>query len=228
MVLLVVHGCAGVLWFTPVQVLPMTSSAGRSDERGPAQRHRALSRRAGWAGGGGFILLALDHPTASFSIRSSQAALLWLVNAPYGPRSRRRAAAARAVRGLADITHTVRAIRIIPSCVDDDPGRGCVVLCQQRLQPQMPGFAEDPAMAPSYSMPLRADACGAFLAGVSACSGGYCRRGSAPPSCSPTLVRPRWPAFFVVEHPLALGPLLPPGFRAVVHDGDAWCRSTHR
>ena len=48
MVLLVIHGCAGVLWQTPNQML-LYDIVGPADlaERGSAQRDSALSRHVG-------------------------------------------------------------------------------------------------------------------------------------------------------------------------------------
>ena len=61
--------------------------------------------------------------------------VLWLVNAPYGPRFRTGAPPPRrAVRGLADIIQTMRDIRDHPSSFDGAACRGCVVLRRQCLQ----------------------------------------------------------------------------------------------
>ena len=60
MLLLDIHGCAGVRWQTPNQLLLLRHRRpGGPAERGSPQRHRALSRRSGRAGGGGVIMLAL-------------------------------------------------------------------------------------------------------------------------------------------------------------------------
>ena len=60
MVLLVIHGCAGVLWQPPSQLL-LYDIVGprRSAERGAAERDGALSRHAGRPGRGRRIMLAL-------------------------------------------------------------------------------------------------------------------------------------------------------------------------
>lgn len=99
------------------------------------------------------------------------------MNAPYGPRFRTGVPPPRrAVRGLADITHTVRAIRDHSVIVSMTILAGAAsFFVGNAYSSQMPGFAEDlghgdPGL--SYSMLLAADACGAFLAGVLLESGG--------------------------------------------------------
>ena len=52
MVLLLIHGCAGVLWATPGQVLLYDIVGALSAERGAPQRYLALSRHPGRPGGG--------------------------------------------------------------------------------------------------------------------------------------------------------------------------------
>ena len=72
MVLLVIHGCAGVLWFTPVQVL-LYDIVGSADLMS-AVRLNATARYLGVLVGpaaGGFILLALGPSYGIFSIRFS-------------------------------------------------------------------------------------------------------------------------------------------------------------
>jgi MFS family permease len=179
MVLLVVHGCAGVLWFTPVQVL-LYDIVGPADLMS-AVRLNATARYLGVLVGpaaGGFILLALGSSYGIFlNTIFYLPLLLWLVNAPYGPRFRGGAPPPRrAVRGLADITHTVRAIRDHSVIVSMTILAGAAsFFVSNAYSSQMPGFAEDlghgdPGL--SYSMLLAADACGAFLAGVLLESGG--------------------------------------------------------
>ena len=72
MVLLVIHGCAGALWFTPVQVL-LYDIVGPADLMS-AVRLNATARYLGVLVGpaaGGFILLALGPSYGIFSIRFS-------------------------------------------------------------------------------------------------------------------------------------------------------------
>jgi Major Facilitator Superfamily len=127
---------------------------------------------------GGFILLALGPSYGIFlNTIFYLPMVLWLVNAPYGPRFRTGAPPLqRAVRGLADVTHTIRAIRHHSVIVSMTVLAGAAsFFVGSAYGPQMPGFAEDlghgdPGVA--YSMLLAADAGGAFLAGVILESGG--------------------------------------------------------
>jgi MFS family permease len=179
MLLLVVHGCAGVLWFTPVQVL-LYDIVGPADLMS-AVRLNATARYLGVLVGpavGGFILLALGPSHGIFlNTIFYLPLLLWLVNAPYGPRFRTGAPPPRrTVRGLADITHTARAIRDHSVIVSMTILAGAAsFFVGNAYSSQMPGFAEDlghgdPGL--SYSMLLAADAGGAFLASVLLESGG--------------------------------------------------------
>ena len=102
MVLLVIHGCAGVLWQTPNQLL-LYDIVGREDLMS-AVRLNATARYVGVLIGpavGGVILLALG-PAHGILLNTLfyLPLVLWLVNAPYGPKFRigARAAAARRAR----------------------------------------------------------------------------------------------------------------------------------
>src|SRR5271169_1717051 len=113
MVLLAIHGCAGVLWQTPNQLL-LYDIVGPADLMS-AVRLNATARYAGVLIGpavGGGILLALG-PSRGILLNTVfyLPLILWLVNAPYGPRFRKGAPLPRrAVRGLADIVQTARDI----------------------------------------------------------------------------------------------------------------------
>jgi MFS family permease len=173
MVLLVIHGCAGVLWATPSQVLLY-------DIVGPADlpsgvRLNATSRYLGILVGpavGSAILLALG-PAYGILLNTVfyLPVVLWLVNAPYGPRFRKGPAPPRrAVRGFADIMHAMREIAGQRIVVSMTVLAGCAsFLVGNAYNAQLPGFAEDlghgdPGLA--YSMLLAADAAGGLLAGV--------------------------------------------------------------
>ncbi|HEY1546066.1 MAG TPA: MFS transporter [Xanthobacteraceae bacterium] len=173
MVLLVIHGCAGVLWQTPNQLLLY-------DIVGPADlmsgvRLNATARYLGVLVGpavGGVLLLALG-PARGILLNTLfyLPLVLWLVNAPYGPRFRKGAPPPRrAVRGLADIVQTVRDIAAHPVIVSMTVLSGCAsFLVGNSYGAQMPDFANDlghgdPGV--SYSALLAADAAGAMVAGV--------------------------------------------------------------
>jgi MFS family permease len=172
MVLLVLHGCAGVFWITSSQMLLY-------DIVGPAAlpsavRLNASARYLGvlvGPGVGSLIMLTLG-PTKGIFLNAAfyLPLLLWLVAAPYGRHFRRAGAGPkRAVRGMADIVQTVRELRGLPTI-------GAMMLLAgaaaffigNSYQAQMPGFAHDlghgdPGVA--YTLLLGADAAGGLVAG---------------------------------------------------------------
>jgi MFS family permease len=117
MVLLALHGCAGVLWTTSGQVLLY-------DIVGPemlpsAVRLSATGRYLGVLVGpavGGVLMLVLGPVLGIFvNIAIYLPLIVWLVRAPYGRRYRgEKPPPRRAVRGLADIMQTIRDIRGLP------------------------------------------------------------------------------------------------------------------
>ncbi len=170
-VLLLVHGCAGVLWGPAGQLL-LHDIVG-PDELPSAVRLGATARYLGMLTGPGVgaVLLLLLGPAHGIFVNALiyLPMLLWLWKAPYGPKFRGGARSPRAVRGWSDLLSAVRSIRGNPT-----------VLCMMLLaalaalfigsayQAQMPGFAVDlghgnPGL--SYSMLLAADAAGALTAG---------------------------------------------------------------
>jgi MFS family permease len=173
MVLLVIHGCAGVLWQSPSQVL-LYDIVGPAD-LSSAVRLNATARYLGVLVGpavGGAIMLALG-PSLGILVNTVfyLPLVLWLVNAPYGPRFRKGAAPLRrAVRGLADIVQTARDIAGHRVIVSMTLLGGCAsFFVGNAYNAQMPSFAldlghGDPGVA--YGLLLAADAAGALLAGV--------------------------------------------------------------
>ena len=173
MVLLVIHGCAGVLWQTPNQLL-LYEIVGPSDLMS-AVRLNATARYLGVLVGpavGGAMMLALG-PSHGILLNTLfyLPLILWLVNAPHGPRFRVGAPPPhRAVRGFADIVHAIRDIAEHPVVISMTLLAGCSsFFVGNAYSPQMPSFAQDlghgdPGV--SYSMLLAADAAGALLAGV--------------------------------------------------------------
>jgi MFS family permease len=173
MVLLVIHGCAGVLWQSPNQVL-LYDIVGPAD-LSSAVRLNATARYLGVLVGpavGGAIMLALG-PSLGILLNTVfyLPLVIWLINAPYGPRFRKGAAPPRrAVRGLADIVQTMRDIAGYHVIVTMTVLGGCAsFFVGNAYNAQMPGFAidlghGDPGVA--YSLLLAADAAGAMLAGV--------------------------------------------------------------
>jgi MFS family permease len=172
-VLLIIHGLAGVLWGPASQLLV-------HDIVGPetlqsAVRLTATSRWLGQLMGpavGGALMLALG-PAYGILVNALiyLPLVLWLWRAPYGPRFRKGAPpAARPSRGLAEIAITARAIagnRTIVSMILLAGGGSLIV--GNAYQAQMPGFAHDfghTSVDLSYSMLLAADAAGALVAGL--------------------------------------------------------------
>jgi MFS family permease len=172
-VLLVVHGLAGVLWNPSVQLL-------LHDMVGPVQlqsavRLTATARNLGMLAGpavGGGLLIALGPEHGIFvNALIYLPMVLWLWKAPYGPRFRKEAPKpARAVRGLADILETLRAVRsnrVIGAMML--LAGGASLFIGNAYQAQMPNLAQDlghgdPSV--SYSLLLGADAIGALIAAV--------------------------------------------------------------
>ncbi len=171
--LLLVHGCAGVLWMPASQLL-LHDIVG-AQELPSAVRLGATARYLGMLTGpavGGALLIVFG---AAHGIILNALIYLpmfaWLWKAPYGPRYRIRAPAGAAqVRDLSDIVRTFRSVRDNPTVL------GMILLAAlaalfigNAYQAQMPGFARDlghgdPGV--TYSILLAADAGGALLAGV--------------------------------------------------------------
>jgi MFS family permease len=144
--------------------------------------------------------------------------VLWLVNAPYGPRYRSGTPAPRrAVRGFSDIVQTMRDIRHHSVIVSMTLLAGAAsFFVGNAYSSQMPGFASDlghgdPGVA--YSMLLAADAAGGLLAGI-VLEG----RGWLPPKPRTAIVLAMlWCAALAIfslakNYPLALGFLFAAGF----------------
>jgi len=172
-ILLTIHGLAGVLWQTSSQLLLHDIAGGA--QLPSAVRLNATARTLGVLVGpavGGAIMLLLG-PIHGIFLNGVfyLPLLLWLWKAPYGPRFRSGAPAPiRAVRGLADIVRTIRDIAGDRAIVTATSLAGIAAFfVGNAYQAQMPGFAHDlghgdPGV--DYSMLLAADACGALLAGI--------------------------------------------------------------
>jgi hypothetical protein len=144
--------------------------------------------------------------------------VLWLVNAPYGPRYRAGTPGPRrAVRGLGDIVQTIRDIRAHSVIVSMTLLAGAAsFFVGNAYSSQMPGFASDlghgdPGL--SYSLLLAADAAGGLLAGVVLEGGGL-----LPPRPRTAIVLAMlWGTALAVfslakSYPLAIGFLFAAGF----------------
>ncbi len=173
MVLLTLHGFAGVFWSPASQLLlhdivpqDQLQSAVRLNATG-----RWLGLLAGPALGAGLMMIAGPRLGIVINAAIYLPLILWLWKAPYGPKFRKgRQAPARAVRGLADILATLREIggnRTIVSMTL--LAGGASLFIGNAYHAQMPAFAHDLGHGNadfSYSMLLASDAAGALLAGV--------------------------------------------------------------
>ncbi|MCS3729792.1 MFS transporter [Bradyrhizobium betae] len=170
MLLLVIHGCAGVLWQTPNQLL-LYDLVGPADLPS-AVRLNAMARYLGILVGpavGGVIMLTLGTSHGIiFNTLFYLPMLLWLFWAPV--RDNSVAIRRFAVRGLADIMLTIRSIGTQPVLTAMTWLAGLTsFMIGNAYHAQMPGFAGDlghgdPGV--SYSVLLAADAGGALLAGL--------------------------------------------------------------
>jgi MFS family permease len=172
-VLLVVHGFAGVFWHPSAQLL-IHDIVGTANLQS-AVRLGATARYLGLLFGpavGGALLIALGPAHGVLANALIYLPLtLWLWRAPYGPRFRQgKPAPAPAVKGLADILATVRGVAANRTLASMILLAGLTSLfVGNGYQPQMPEFAADLGHGDpdlSYSMLLAADAAGALSAGV--------------------------------------------------------------
>jgi MFS family permease len=173
MILLVLHGFAGVLWHTISQILLydiVDASVLPSAVRILASA-RYLGLLIGPAVGAGLMLTVGPRYGLIVNAFLYLPTILWLATAPYGPAFRvGEAPVKRAVRGFQDIVQTIR----------DISGKSVIVsmvllagtasfFVGNGYQAQMPGFAQDlghgdPGLL--YSLLLGADAAGALIAGI--------------------------------------------------------------
>lgn len=171
-VLLIVHGCAGVLWVPASQVL--LNDIVPREQLQSAVRLNAMSRYLGMLMGpgvGGVILLLLGPSHGIlFNALLYVPTLLWLWRAPYGPKFRQQPLPPRPLRGMADVLATLRHVAADRTLLSMTLLAGCAsMLVGTAYQAQMPGFAVDLGHGKadiSYSVLLGADAAGAFFAGL--------------------------------------------------------------
>jgi MFS family permease len=213
-VLLILHGLAGLLWATPSQVL--IHDVVRAELLPSAVRSNATARYVGFLVGPavGAGLMLLFDPGLALLINAVfyLGPFIWLQRL-----ASRRRRTARAVRGLADIVLTIRDIapnHVLVSMIL--LGGAASFFIGNAYQAQMPAFATDLGHARadfSYSALLAADATGALLAGLLLESRGLL--GASPRAAvSLAMVWCIALAGFAISHsyPLALVLLLVAGF----------------
>ncbi len=173
MVLLTIHGFAGVFWAPPSQVL-IHDIVGPADLQSAVRLNataRWLGLLAGPAVGAGFLLVFGAAWGLVANVALYLPLMLWLWKAPYGPKFRTGVAPPRrAVRGLADIVQTIRDIRGHPTLVAMTLlAGGASLFIGNAYQAQMPAYAADLGHGHldfTYSALLAADAAGALTAGL--------------------------------------------------------------
>ncbi len=171
-ILLIVHGFAGVIWIPASQVLinrivgpELLPSAVRMTATG-----RYLGFVVGPAVGSGLMLLF--GPTLGILINAAIYAPLfvWLIRAPYGQATERVSGSSPSLRGVRDILATMRVVaadRVLLSMTILAGATSFFI--GNAYQAQMPRFAFDLGHGRadfSYSMLLAADAAGGLIGGV--------------------------------------------------------------
>lgn len=172
MVLLVMHGLAGVFWLTSSQIL-LYDIVGR-DSIASAVRLSATARYMGMLVGPGVgsIMMRTLGSTNGMFVNAALylPIIIWLIAAPYGVKFRTTEALRRPVRGLGDIIDTLRDVRAIPVLTAMIVLAGAAsFFIGNSYQAQMPTFATDlghgdPGAA--YTVLLGADAAGALTGGL--------------------------------------------------------------
>jgi MFS family permease len=173
-VILSVHGIAGVLW-APASQIMIHDIAGRAQLHS-AVRLLATSRVLGLLGGpavGGVLLLAFGGATGILLNALIYVPLtVWLWRAPFGPRFRTEATTQplREMPGLAGVLATMRDVAGNRVVVSMTVVAGVSsLLVGNAYQAQMPEFAADLGHVNAdvyYSMLLGANAAGALVAGL--------------------------------------------------------------
>jgi MFS family permease len=225
MVLLTVHGMAGVFWGTPGQVLlhdmvgtEMLPSAVRLNSTS-----RVLGLLGGPAVGGAYLILFGPAHGILVNVLSYLPLVLFLWKAPYGPRFHKVPRPPRPIRGLSEIIATAASIRgnrvivsmiLLASCSSAFVAGG--------YQAQMPSFAHDLGHGDagfSYSLLLGANALGALTAGFALEASGWLQ----PRLLTPFILVMLWCCTLVAfaltgSYPVAVAMMLIAGFLGLAYD----------
>jgi MFS family permease len=172
MVLLVIHGFAGVLWQPASQLLIHDIVGAR--ELQSAVRLNATSRWLGLLLGpavGAGIMIAFGPAWGILlNVLIYVPLVWWLWKAPYGPAFRKEKSPGRALKGLSDISQTIKDAAANPVILSMLLlAGGASLFVGNGYQAQMPEFAHDLGHGDpgaTYSMLLAADAAGALIAGL--------------------------------------------------------------
>ncbi len=172
MLLLVLHGLAGVVWLPASQVLIHRIVA--ADHLASAVRLNSTGRYLGFLVGPavGAALLLLLGPARGILVNALiyLPLFLWLMRAPYGRRAPGDRGAAPSIRGFADVGATIRLVAAHPVLASMTVLVGAAsFFVGSAYQAQMPGFAHDLGALRadfSYSALLGADAAGGLVGGL--------------------------------------------------------------
>ncbi len=173
MVLLVIHGLAGVIWAPASQVL-IHRIVG-IEQLASAVRLTATGRYLAFLLGpaiGSAVLLAFFGPVYGIFINALiyLPMAVWLIKAPYGSEPHTGRPRPQTLKGFADILATMRVVASNPILASMTVMIGAsAFFIGNAYQAQMPGFATDlghgqPGTA--YSLLLGADAAGGLVAGL--------------------------------------------------------------
>jgi MFS family permease len=219
MLLLIVHGLAGVIWMPAAQVL-IHQIVGPS-QLPSAVRLNATGRYLGFLVGPllGAGLLGGLGPARGIFVNALiyTPLLIWLVNAPYGAAAKEPRTARPAVRGFADITSTMAVVLRSPVLLSMTVLVGAAsFFVGNAYQAQMPEFARDLQHGRpdfTYGLLLGADAAGGLLGGVILETRGWLR----PEPRTAFVLAMIWAVALcafarVHEYPLALALLFVAGF----------------
>jgi MFS family permease len=172
MVLLVVHGLAGVFWLPAGQVL--IHQIVSAEQLPSAVRLIATGRYLGFLAGPalGAGLLLLLGPSYGILVNALiyLPLVVWLINAPYGRAAADWRPVPPALNGFADIWSTMKIVARHPVLLSMTVLVGAAsFFVGNAYQAQMPGFARDLGHGRadlSYSALLAADAAGGLLGGL--------------------------------------------------------------
>ena len=172
MVLLVMHGVAGVIWLIPTQL--MLYYVVEREQLPSAIRLVATARYLGLLSGPGvgaaMLLLVGPEQGILINVLFYLPTVLWLARDRFGPKFAASAPPPRPFKGVADIIDTIRAVAKIPVLWSMIALAGLAsFFIGNSYHAQMPSFAldlghGDPGVR--YGALLGADACGALLAGL--------------------------------------------------------------
>ena len=224
-VILSVHGMAGVFWGTPGQVL-LHDMVG-TDLLPSAVRLNSTSRYLGLLAGpavGGAVMIAFGPAHGILlNVCSYLPLTLLMWRAPYGPAFRKDKRPPRPIRGYGDIFASIESIRgnrvimsimLLASCSSFFVASG--------YQAQMPEFAQDLGHGDAgfyYSLLLAANALGALTAGFALEASGWLQ----PKPLTPFMLLMLWCSSLIgfaltTSYPVAVVLMLVTGFLGLAYD----------